>query len=325
MLPYYLRLLCLCLATFYVVHSVVWLVVRSASSASVRIAGTMRPRMASRLLFAVRMAPAAVTGFLVLGFCVPSYIWLEPDIAGERVGWFCLLAAMCGAAVWSASLIRGVISVVRTEKYVRLCRREPQTAKRPPGVADVVILNDAIAVMAVAGVVHPRLVVSRSVLDALTEEQQEAAFRHEAAHQASGDNLKRLCLLMSPDVVPFVGGLRRMERAWATFTEWAADDEAVDGDQDRALSLASALVRVAKLGVHPAPGYVLSSLLDDDQDLETRVDRLLREPAYAEKPMQPVLSFLRSAALVVGGIGATLLLWPGSLANIHQLLEHLAR
>ena len=173
--------------------------------------------------------------------------------------------------------------------------------------------------------VHPKLVVSQTVLDALSDDQREAAFRHEAAHRASRDNLKRLLVLISPDAMPFAGGLGRIERAWATFTEWAADDEAVDGSQDRALSLASALVRVAKLGVHPAPGYVLSSLLDNDRDLETRVDRLLREPAYAEKPLQPLVAFMRNAALVVGGVAATLLMWPGSLGNIHRLLERLVQ
>jgi Peptidase family M48 len=324
-LPYYLRLLCLCLATFFVVHGIVWLVVRGSSSAAVRIAGTMRPRMASRLLFAMRMAPAAVTAFLVLGFCVPSYIWLEPHITSERVGWFCLLAAAVGAAAWSVSLLRGVITIVRTERYVRQCRREPRADDQSSDGADVVVLNGSTAVMAVAGVVHPKLVVSQTVLDALSDDQREAAFRHEAAHRASRDNLKRLLLLLSPDVMPFMGGLGRIEHAWATFTEWAADDEAVDGSQDRALSLASALVRVAKLGVHSAPGYVLSSLLEDDHDLETRVDRLLREPAYAEKPLQPVVAFMRSATLIGGSVAATLLMWPGSLGNIHRLLEHLVQ
>jgi hypothetical protein len=324
-LPYYLRLLCLCLATFYVVHTMVWLVVRGTSSAAVKIAGTMRPRMASRLLFAMRVAPMAVTTFLVVGFCVPSYIWLEPDITGERVGWFCLLAAAIGAVAWAISLLRGVISIVRTENYVRRCRLELGTEEHSPVSADVVVLNGANAVMAVAGVVHPKLVVSQTVLDALSDDQREAAFRHEAAHRASRDNLKRLLLLLSPDVMPFVDGLGRIEHAWATFTEWAADDEAVDGSQDRALSLASALVRVAKLGVHSAPGYVLSSLLENDHDLETRVDRLLREPAYAEKPLQPVVAFMRSAALVVGGVALTLMMWPGSLGNIHRLLEHLVQ
>jgi len=324
-LPYYLRLLCLCLATFYVVHAMVWLVVRGTSSAAVKIAGTMRPRMASRLLFAMRIAPMAVTSFLVVGFCVPSYIWLEPDITGERVGWFCLLAAATGAVAWAISLLRGFISMVRTENYVRRCRRELGTEEQSPESADVVVLNGANAVMAVAGVVHPRLVVSQRVLDALSDDQREAAFRHEAAHRASRDNLKRLLLMLSPDVMPLMGGLGRIEHAWATFTEWAADDEAVDGSQDRALSLASALVRVAKLGVYSAPGYVLSSLLENDRDLETRVDRLLREPAYAEKPLQPVVAFLRSAALVVGSVAVTLMMWPGSLGNIHRLLEHLVQ
>lgn len=324
-LPYYLRLLCLCLATFYVVHGVVWLVVRGTSSAAERIAGTMRPRMASRLLFGMRIAPAAVTAFLVVGFCVPSYIWLEPDITGERVGWFCLLAAAIGASAWAVSLARGVMSIVRTENYVRRCHRDLKAGEPSGDDTDVVVLKGSTAVMAVAGVVHPKLVVSQTVLDALSDDQREAAFRHEAAHRVSRDNLKRLLLLLSPDVMPFVGGLSRLEHAWATFTEWAADDEAVDGSQDRALSLASALVRVAKLGVHSAPGYVLSSLLDDDRDLATRVDRLLREPAYAEKPLQPVVAFVRTAALVVGSVAVTLMMWPGSLGNIHRLLEHLVQ
>ena len=56
------------------------------------------------------------------------------------------------------------------------------------------MLNGADAVMAVAGVVHPKLVVSQTVLDALSDDQREAAFRHEAAHRASRDNLKRLLL-----------------------------------------------------------------------------------------------------------------------------------
>ncbi|HVP54658.1 MAG TPA: M56 family metallopeptidase [Candidatus Eisenbacteria bacterium] len=325
LLPYYMRLLCLCFATFFVVHALSWLVVRSMSSAAVRIAETMRPRSSSRLLFALRIAPAALSVFLILGFCVPSYVWLEPDIARERVGIACLLAALMGGSVWAVSLLRGATSVVRTERYVRRCWRSKQPAEKSQAGTDVVVLAESSAVMAVAGVVHPQLVVSQTVMDALSEEQRQAAFRHEAAHRGSRDNLKKLLFLLAPDVLPFAAGLSSLERNWAKFTEWAADDEAVDGSQERALSLASALVRVAKLGVQPPPSYLLSSLMDDDRDLETRVDRLLREPAYAEKPLQPIVAFTRNAALVIGSVTVVLLLWSESLGGIHRLMEHLVQ
>ena len=320
-LPYYIRLLCLCLATFFVVHALSWLVVRSVAAAAVRLAGTMRPHMASRFLFALRMAPAAVSVFLVVGFCVPSYVWLEPDLASERVGWFCLLAAASGAVVWAVALVRGTAAVVLTDRYVRRCQAQAPGER----AEDFVVVKDSAAVMAMAGVMRPKLVVSLAVLDALSIEQQQAAFRHEAAHRTSRDNLKRLLFLLSPDLAPFVGGSRRLERAWAMFTEWAADDEAVDGDQERALSLASALVQVAKLGVHGSRPHLLCSLMDDDRDLETRVNRLLRAPAYAEKPMAPVVVFMRNAGLLIGGVTTTLLLWPQSLGGIHRLLEHLVQ
>jgi Zn-dependent protease with chaperone function len=324
-LPYTTRLLCLCFATFFVVHALSWLVVRSLSSTAVRVAETMKPRRSARLLFVLRIAPAAVTLFLVLGFCVPSYVWLEPDIAGERVGLACLLAAALGVAVWSASLLRGMVSVLRTRRYIRRCGSARQASCVGQGPQELLVMNNTAAVMAVAGVVHPRLVVSQDVMDALSDEQREAAFRHEAAHGVSRDNLKKLLFLLSPDVLPFVSSLTALERSWARFTEWAADDAAVDGNQNRALSLASALVRVAKLGVQPTPSYLLSSLVDNDSDLVTRVDRLLREPEYAAKPLAPLVAMTRNIALVAGGVGMTLLLWPESLASVHRILEHLVQ
>ena len=189
----------------------------------------------------------------------------------------------------------------------------------------MLVLNGDVPLMAVAGVIHPRLVVSQSVMDALSDEQKEAAFRHETAHRISRDNLKKFLFLLAPDIVPFVSGLANLENGWTKFTEWAADDQAVDGDPQRALSLASALVKVAKMGVHSTPSYLLSSLVDDDRDLETRVDRLLREPAYAEKPLAPLVAFARNASLVIAGVAATILLWPESLGGIHRLLEHLVQ
>ena len=318
-----MRLLCLCFATFFVVHAATSLVVCSLSSTAVRVAETMKPRRSSCFLFALRMAPVAVTLFLVLGFCVPSYMCLEPDIAEERVGIACLLAAALGVAVGAASLMRGLMSVIRTQRYIRRCAaRATETA---PGDAtpELVVVSDSNAVMAVAGVLHPRLLVSWDVMNALNEEQKEAAFRHEAAHGVSRDNLKRLLFLLSPDVLPFVRSFSKLEDGWARFTEWAADDAAVDGDQSRALSLASALVRVARLGVHAMPAYLLSSLVDTDRDLAARVDRLLREPEYAAESLAPLVALTRNIALVVGGVAVTLLLWPESLGCVHRILEQL--
>ena len=318
-LPYYLRLLCLCLATFFVVHVMLWLGVRAVSGAVVRVAENMRPRSASRFLFALRLAPAVASLFVVVGFCVPSYVWLEPNLAVERVGWVCLLAAVLGAAGWTASLWRGLAALGRTRQFVR----RSETASAP--ASDLLVVESPTAVMALAGVFRPRLVVSQRVLQALSSEQQEAAFRHEAAHRTSRDNLKKLAVLLTPDALPWLGGLGRLERAWARFTEWAADDEAVDGDQQRALSLASALVLVAKLGVSPVPAYLLVTLLDDDSDLKLRVDRLLREPACAEKPLAPQVAIGRNLTVVAGSVAVTLLLWPESLGGVHRLLERLVQ
>src|SRR2546430_1176329 len=81
----------------------------------------------------------------------------------------------------------------------------------------------------------------RAILEALSAEQLAAALRHERAHRISRDNLKRLCILSAPDILPFLGGSAELERGWAKFAEWAADHAAADGNPDRSLSLAAAL------------------------------------------------------------------------------------
>src|SRR6516165_9131548 len=123
MAPYLLRLLCLCLAAFFVIHSVLGVLVALAGPATVRAARRVRPRLAERLLLALRLLPATLALFVVVGICVPSYLWLEPEINAEEVGAGCLTAAMLAAALLTISTARGVRAAVRSARHARSCER----------------------------------------------------------------------------------------------------------------------------------------------------------------------------------------------------------
>jgi Zn-dependent protease with chaperone function len=154
----------------------------------------------------------------------------------------------------------------------------------------------------------------------LTAEQLAAAILHERAHAAAFDNLKRLLLAFTPGMIPGIHGFAALERQWARYTELAADDDAVAGDPHRALALASALVRVARLGVMPAP--LASSLLDGD-GLTERVERLLHPVPYSPscRGLTPALAAAGAAAVCASGWA----LRPNSLQSAYRLLEQLVR
>jgi beta-lactamase regulating signal transducer with metallopeptidase domain len=185
------------------------------------------------------------------------------------------------------------------------------------------LLADKAPVLVVAGVLRPQLVISRPVLRGLSTEQRDAALSHERAHCASGDNLKRFLILLAPEALPFLPTLRSLDRGWSKFTEWAADDQASAGDPQRALSLAAALVRVAKMGSKPRLGYLSCSLVGGDQELSERVDRLLRPQPKPAKPVREVVAFLSSVTALAGAAAVIMVVWPGSLSLVHQALEHL--
>ena len=124
MIPsYFVRLLCLSLATFFLVHLALGAVVSMLAPGAVRIAERLRPRRAARLLLALRVFPCGAALFVTAGLCVPSYLRFEPEASVERIGLTCLVAAILGAAVWGISIMRALRSAVRSLRYTRLCRR----------------------------------------------------------------------------------------------------------------------------------------------------------------------------------------------------------
>jgi hypothetical protein len=324
-LPYTMRLLCLCWASFFVVHMVLAMVARLGAGTAVRVAEHMKPRAASRLLFVVRISPLVLTLFAVLAFCIPSYLWLEPEASGERVGLVCLVMALSGIAIWASALVRVGAAIRGTVRYLHHCHHHGRKVTVPGEVSPALVLADKAPVLAVAGVFRPQLVISRRVMRGLSAAEREAALRHEQAHLSAGDNLKRFLILLAPDVFPFIRTFGSLECAWSKFTEWAADDHATEGDPQRALSLASALVRVAKMGSKPRLGYLSCSLLGGDQELSDRVDRLLRPQAKPRKPVKALIPLLTGAGALITSVVAVVTLWPGSLSLVHRALEQLVR
>jgi Zn-dependent protease with chaperone function len=318
---YVLRLLSLSLGSFFLIHLVVGLLVALISPMSVRFSERITPRAAARFLLILRLLPVGAALLLVAGLCVPSYLWLEPAGATENVGLWCLAAVALAVAIWGISLSRAARAVLGSFRYIHHCRE----VGRGSGGA-VWVVESSAPVLGLAGIIHPRLVMSQGLVNALSKDQLEAALRHERAHGVSRDNLKRLLMLLAPDVLPFFRGFGLLERGWAKFTEWSADDRAVAGNSRRSLSLAAALVRVARMSPEPVGSPLVASLLADGRDLSARVDRLLSMSATPQPKGGKRMPFLAAGATVMFAVGLmAAAMEPATFHSVHELLEQLVR
>jgi len=318
-LPYLLRLAVLSLGCFFLIHAAFAIGINMLAPWMLALTQRRTAGSAARLLLAARLFPSLAAILLVAGICVPSYLWLEPEAGVEQVGLACLTLAFFGAASWLIAAQRGLRAMVFSVRYARHCRQLRFRNTR------LCLVPGTSGVFALAGILRPRLVISPDVLHRLSRQELAAALRHERAHAASRDNLKRLLLLLAPDVLPFrvLGGLRALQNAWICYTERYADDRAVDGNSRHALSLASALVRVARLRAAAQMSPLVTSLVADTGDLEARVNRLLGPAPRLENSAQAHPVFLTAAGILFGclaGIAA-----PATWQAAHQLLEHLIR
>jgi len=323
-LPYLVRLVCLCFASFFVLNAMTALLVRVATKRAICFAESRRSSVAAHLVLALRLLPFVLATLFVVGLCVPSYLWLEPAATSEEVGLVCVFLGMLGGATWFIAIARTAHALISSFRHNRLCRLAGREAHVPGEASSVVLVENETPLLALSGVLNPRLLISRGVLRSLSAEELDAALRHERAHRASRDNAKRLLILLTPDILPFVRLHTALESQWARLAEWAADDQAAAGDSSRGVSLAAALVHVARMGSGPRLPLLSTSLLACDRDLSARVDRLLRaasEPIAAK----PSRHRLRTTGFVVAGLFVAALLAPLALSSVHELLEILVR
>ena len=168
-----------------------------------------------------------------------------------------------------------------------------------------------------AGVLRPRVLVGSDALGALTDAELDVAISHEIAHRRSRDNVKRFLLFCAPDLLGALPIARRLEGAWAAEAEYRADAQAVRGDEDRAVSLASALVKVARLGGTAALPERAWSAFHVPTLLEQRVRRLVggRALAPASRARSPRLA-------IVAGAAAPVLVWLADVSyTLHVVTE----
>jgi Zn-dependent protease with chaperone function len=234
-----------------------------------RAVGTRCPLRSDTALYIVRMIPALCACALVALFTVPSFLYLEPRFTAETIGAGAFALAVGGMMVVVAGCANTLRACHRTSQFVVLCLRQGRRMKTHAGIP-VYEVPSGIPTLFVTGVWRPKLLVSSAALALLEPVEIEAAIRHESAHVNRRDNLKKLGLRCCP--APLLASL---EHEWLKATEMAADDAAAS-DENSALDLAAALVKLSRASTPVAtPELAMPLIPETGPSLRTRVERLL--------------------------------------------------
>jgi hypothetical protein len=229
---------------------------------------------------------------------------------------------MC-LSIWGISIARALRALVRSRRYSLAWRNAGREMLLPGENALAWVVETDAPLIALAGILRPRLAIARSVVAALTPAELAAALRHEQAHRVSRDNLKRLLALLAPGILPFADGFGRLEQGWAKFAEWAADDWAAGGNARHSLDLAAALICVARLGNSPQTPALVTSLSADSQDLSARVNRLIAAQSQRRTSGGGALILAGGATLCLASAIAATLTRPAVFHSAYRLLESL--
>jgi beta-lactamase regulating signal transducer with metallopeptidase domain len=265
------------------------------------------------VLLSIRFLPAAVSSIFVLAVFLPAHLRFEPEEAQESFGVILGGLAAVGAVILLRSAWRAVRAVSMARRVLRAARRSAtrvhDEALAVPGLAGVVL----------AGIIKPQVLIGADALNALTADELDVAISHEIAHGRSRDNLKRFFMFCAPDVFGWMPTARVLEDRWEAEAECQADADAVGGDNGRAIALASALVKVAKL-TYRGPLVVAPpawSAFHVPTLLETRVRRLVAGRAIATARRGRL-----SVRFALAAIAAPAIVWLTDVSyNLHQVTE----
>lgn len=257
------------------------------------------PARRAAALFHLRTAPIFVAVLWAFAVVLPTFLWFEPRGTIETPGRALTGAAILGLILLLSIAWRTVHAWVATRHLTDewLRRASPLTGLDSSLPAFAVDLS--FPVVAVVGVLRPRLFVADQVLRECTPDELRAMIAHESAHVRRRDNLKRL-------LVRLCAGERRwdLREDWSAAVEEAADASALARQPQLRSDLAQALVRVARLAV-PLHLRASASAFYLGGSIESRIRRIIDAPAFDDpQPYGCLMLWSVAAAFAVTALAA---------------------
>jgi Zn-dependent protease with chaperone function len=302
------RTIVLALAWFACVNAIGTVLTQSLASAIRGRSANPRPWG----LLVVRLLPASVSILFVGAMFLPAQWALEPRDTAETMG----LALYAIATVGAALLLRSARRIVEVARAGRLVM---SGARRHPSRLANTYEVDTVPGVSLAGVVRPRILIGGNVTGQLSHDELDVAIAHEMAHRDAFDNVARWCMHCAPDFLLGSAVASRLEHAWHVAAESRADARAIRGNSTRAVHLASALIKVARLSAVEGDRISVPawSTLNDSELLEWRVHRLL-SGSLPQPDARPRPGYLATTVAVCLLIAAPVL-----AESVHRLTEAL--
>jgi Zn-dependent protease with chaperone function len=270
--------------------------------------------------FGLRMLPAVSALLFVVTVFIPSYWRFEPRETVEAVDATLTIFALSAAAIVAAAMYRGFAVWLAAAGRTRAWMHSAQPIVLPGTTMEAFEIDAEMPILALAGILRPRLLVTRGLLAALTPDELAASVAHELGHSHARDNLKRLMMRSAPDLFGFTATARTIERRWAAASEHRADR--IDEHEPAArCALAAALVKVARLTpVTPSLGEPISTLIGGG-DIASRVRNLLDDRAPAKAATKTGVVFVTLS----GTLLAMVVVYAPALRVVHEATEALVR
>ena len=285
------------------------------------LAGSLRTLPPS-VWFSLRMFAACAATIFVTVVFLPSYWLYEPRDVSEGFDLLLTIGAGLTAVAAAAGVARGVSAWRSAGRRTRAWMQAARPLELPGTTVPAFEIDSDAPLLALVGVLRPRLLVTRGLIAALSPEELAASVAHEMGHSRAWDNLKRLAMRSAPDVFPPTAAMRALEERWVASSEHRADHVASEHDPLARCALASALVKVARLTPTITPlGEPISTLVAGG-DIASRVRRLLddRSPVSAGR-------LTRAAGWIAGLslLAALALVYAPLLRGVHEVSELLVR
>jgi Zn-dependent protease with chaperone function len=284
----------------------------------------------ARLLFWLRAFPTCLGGACVLILIAPAYLELEPRTTTEGVSVKLGVIAAASAFGIALAVIRSFAAWRATIRLSADWLAHAEPISIPQVGIPAYRIEHQFPVIAIVGVLRPKLFVGDKIFEALTVAEISAAVLHETGHLAAHDNLKRALLRACRDLVLVFPSGKSLDNAWTGASESAADEHAARQGRTVALDLASALVKISRLipaGTRPAmPAGAFLVSVDETLGVKARVRRLLQiasgdGAAATQDPVVANFVVWSLLGLLLFGIALTITN-PQVLATVHELIEH---